>query len=286
MKQLIITSDDFGLSGGVNRAVEQGWKNGILTVASIMPGAAAFDEAVKIARRNPGLQIGLHLTLVQGRSVLSPAELPELVDTAGNFSNNPVSAGFRYFFDRGLYCQLKREIEAQIIKVVDAGIELSHIDGHLNMHLHPTVFRILVELMPRYGITTFRLARESLSENLRFDRERKFGKFFEKLIFGFLTDHARPELDRLGVRYASEVKGVLNSGRMTEGYILNLLEGLRDGLTEMYFHPGVLPDAEISRRMPEYRHQEELAAIVSPAVRGRLQELQIQVQNYRGEVKC
>lgn len=286
MKQLIITSDDFGLSGGVNRAVEQGWKNGILTVASIMPGAASFDEAVKIARRNPGLQIGLHLTLVQGRSVLPPAELPELVDAAGNFSNNPVSAGFRYFFDRGLYCQLKREIEAQIIKVVDAGIELSHIDGHLNMHLHPTVFRILADLMPRYGITTFRLARESLSENLRFDRERKFGKFFEKLIFGFLTDHARPELDRLGIRYASEVKGVLNSGRMTEAYILNLLEGLQDGLTEMYFHPGVLPDAEISRRMPEYRHQEELAAIVSPAVRGRLQELQVQVQNYRGEVKC
>lgn len=286
MKQLIITSDDFGLSGGVNRAVEQGWKNGILTVASIMPGAAAFDEAVKIARRNPGLQVGLHLTLVQGRSVLPPAELPELVDAAGNFSNNPVSAGFRYFFDRGLYCQLKREIEAQIIKVVDAGIELSHIDGHLNMHLHPTVFRILAELMPRYGITTFRLARESLSENLRFDRERKFGKIFEKLIFGFLVDHARPELDRLGIRYASEVKGVLSSGRMTEGYILTLLEGLRDGLTEMYFHPGILPDAEISRRMPEYRHQEELAAIVSPAVRGRLQELQIQVQNYRGEVKC
>lgn len=286
MKQLIITSDDFGLSSGVNRAVEQAWKNGLLTVASIMPGAAAFNEAVKIARRNPGLQVGLHLTLVQGRSVLPPIESPELVDAQGNFSDNPVSAGFRYFFDRGLYCQLKREIEAQIKKVLDAGIELSHIDGHLNIHLHPTVFRILAELMPRYGITTFRLARERISHNLRFDRERKFGKALENLIFGFLTDHARPELDRLGISYASEVKGVLNSGRMTEGYILNIIDGLQEGLTEMYFHPGILPDAEISRCMPKYRHQEELAAITSPAVRGRLQELQVRVQNYRGEVKC
>ena len=286
MKQLIITSDDFGLSSGVNRAVEQAWKNGLLTCASIMPGGAAFDEAVKIARRNPGLQIGLHLTLAQGRSVLPHIELPELVDAAGNFSDNPVSAGFRYFFDRGLYCQLKREIEAQIKKVADAGIGLSHIDGHLNMHLHPTVFRILAELMPRYGITSFRLARERLSHNLRFDRERRFGKTIENLIFGSLTDHARPVLDRLGITYASEVKGVLNSGRMTEGYILNMVDGLQEGLTEMYFHPGILPDAEISRRMPDYRHQEELAAITSAAVRGRLQELQIRVQNYRGEVKC
>jgi hopanoid biosynthesis associated protein HpnK len=251
-----------------------------------MPGAAAFNEAVTIARRNPGLQIGLHLTLVQGRAVLPQSEIPELVDAQGNFSDNPVAVGFRYFFDRGLYCQLKREIEAQINKVVAAGIALTHIDGHLNIHLHPTVFRILAELMPRYGIGSFRLARERLTHNLSFDRERKFGKTLESLIFGLLTDHARPVLDRLGIQYASEVKGVLNSGRMTEEYILKIIDGLQDGVTEIYFHPGLLPDAEITRRMPNYRHQEELAAITSPAVRQRLLELQLRVQNYRGEVKC
>jgi hopanoid biosynthesis associated protein HpnK len=286
MKQLIITSDDFGLSSGVNRAVEQAWNDGLLTGASIMPGAAGFDEAVDIARRNPGLQIGLHLTLVHGRGVLPPAEIPSLVDADGNFSDNPVTAGFRYFFDRGLYYQLKLEIEAQIKRVFAAGIPLTHIDGHLNIHLHPAVFRILAELMPRYGITTFRLAQERLSHNLRFNRERVFGKSLESLIFGYLTDHARPELDRMGIQYASEVKGVLNSGRMTEEYILNIIDELQEGLTEIYFHPGILPDAEISRRMPDYRHREELAAITSPTVRQRLRELQIQVQNYRGDVKC
>lgn len=286
MKQLITSADDFGLSSGVNRAVEQGWKDGLLTGASLMPGAAAFDEAVKIAKRNPDLQIGLHLTLVQGSGVLPPSEIPDLVNEGGNFSDNPVTTGFRYFFDRGLYCQLKREIEAQIVRILDAGIPLTHIDGHLNIHLHPTVFRILAELMPRYGITTFRLARERLAHNLRFDRERKFGKTIESLIFALLTDHARPELDRMGIHYAAEVKGVLNSGRMTEEYILGIIEGVQDGLTEIYFHPGILPDDEITRRMPGYRHQEELAAITSPLVRQRLNELQIQLQNYRGEVKC
>jgi hopanoid biosynthesis associated protein HpnK len=286
MKQLIITADDFGLSSGVNRAVEQGWREGLLTCASIMPGGTAFDEAVDISRRNPALQIGLHLTLVQGRGVLSPAEIPGLVDADGNFSDNPVKSGIRYFFDRGLYCQLKREIEAQIRHVLNAGILLTHIDGHLNMHLHPTVFRILAELMPLYGITSFRLAQERLLHNLRSDRERILGKALEFLIFSFLTDHARPELDRMGIRYASEVKGVLNSGRMTEEYILNIIDSVQDGLTEIYFHPGILPDAEISRRMPDYRHQEELAAIASPTVRQRLHELKIQVLNYSGEVKC
>ena len=285
MKNLIITSDDFGLSRGVNAAVEKGWRDGILTGASIMPGGAAFDDAVKIAGRNPSLQVGLHLTLLQGKSVLPHAQIPDLVDEAGCFSDNPVATGMRYFFDKGLYKQLKREIEAQIERVVEAGIPLSHVDGHLNIHLHPAVFGFLTDLMPRYGITSFRLSRERLFHNLRFDRQRHLGKAVERIIFGALANHARPLLKQLGIRYAEEVKGVLNSGRMTEEYLLQILDGLNEGLTELYFHPGLLPDAEISRRMPDYRHEEELAAIISPRVREKLAELHIVLCNYRGETK-
>ena len=284
-RQLIVTSDDFGLSNGVNRAVEQAWRRGILTCASIMPGAAAFDEAVQIARRNPGLQIGLHLTLVQGSSVLPPEKIPGLVDRSGCFTDNPVAAGMRYFFDRGLYCQLKREISAQIERVVDTGISLTHIDGHLNIHLHPTIFRILAELMPRYGITSMRLSRERLAHNLAFDPQRRLGKSIEQFIFGSLTRRSQPELDRLGIRYAAEVKGLLNSGHMTREYILNILDGLEEGMTEIYFHPGILPDAEITRRMPDYRHEAELAAITSPDVSQKLATLGIELVNYRGDRK-
>jgi hopanoid biosynthesis associated protein HpnK len=285
-RQIIITADDFGLSKGVNMAVEKAWQEGILTCASLMAGGAAFDDAVAIARRNPGLQVGLHLTLVQGRSVLPLSQIPGLVNEAGCFSDNPVAAGMRFFFDKSLYKPILREIEGQIQRVVEAGIPLSHVDGHLNIHLHPTVFAFLTDLMPRYGITSIRLSRERLAHNLRFDRQRRLGKTVERLIFGALAGHARPYLDRLGIRYAGEVKGVLNSGRMTEDYLLKIIDGLQDGLTELYFHPGILPDTEITRRMPDYRHEQELAAIVSPVVRQRLKELQITVQNYRGEAKC
>ena len=285
MKQLIITSDDFGLSPGVNAAVEKAWRDGILTSASIMPGAAAFDEAVEIARRNPGLQVGLHLTLVQGSAVLPTDEIPGLVDATGAFRDNPVAAGMRYFFDKGLYKQLQREIEAQIRRVKDAGVPVTHIDGHLNIHLHPTVFSFLQELMPRYGITSFRLSRERLMHNLTFNRERIAGKALERVIFGALSSQALPELKRMGIRHAGEVKGVLNSGRMNEEYILNILDGLEEGLTEIYFHPGCLPDSEITRRMPDYRHEDELAAITSLRVRQKLAALAIELTNYRGDRK-
>ena len=285
MRQLIITSDDFGLSTGVNTAVEKAWRDGILTCASVMAGAAAFEEAAGIARRNPGLQVGLHLTLVQGSAVLPPNEIPGLVAADGNFMDNPVAAGMRYFFDKGLRKQLKREIDAQIRRVKDAGIPLTHIDGHLNIHLHPTVFSILEELMPGYGIKSFRLSRERLLHNLAFNRERIAGKALERVIFGALSSHACSGLKRMDIRHAREVKGVLNSGRMSEDYILNILDGLGKGVTEIYFHPGILPDGEITRRMPDYCHEDELAAITSPLVRQKLAALKIELTNYRGERK-
>ena len=281
MKQLIITSDDFGLSSGVNRAVERAWCEGILTCASIMAGGSAFNEAVEIAKRNPGVQTGLHLTLVQGSSVLPPDKIPDLVNASGQFSDNPVATGMRYSFDKILYYQLKREIEAQIERAIDSGLRISHIDGHLNIHQHPTVFSILTDIMPHYGITSFRLSRERLLHNLRYNRERILGKTVESIIFGALSRNCLPRLKQLGIRYAGEVKGVLNSGRMTESYLLNILDGLHDGLTEIYFHPGLLPDAEITRRMPDYHHEEELAALLSPAIRSKMAHQGIDLVNYR-----
>ena len=285
MTQLIVNADDFGLSSGVNRAVIRGWQEGILTSTSLMAAGDSFHEAVLLAGRNPGLQVGLHLTLVQGKSVLPPGEIPGLVDDEGNFTQNPVLAGMRYFFLKGLRSQLHREIEAQLRKVRDAGISISHLDGHLNIQMQPVVFDILMELAPRYDITTFRLTRERLTPLLLADGERSMGKRIDAFIFDKLSHRSKPHLERQGIGFTEEVKGLLNSGRMTEGYLLPLLDDLQPGTTEIYFHPGCLPCAEITARMPDYRHEEELAALVSPSVIGKVKERGIRLVNYRGEEK-
>ena len=250
-----------------------------------MAGGDAFDEAVMLARENPGLQVGLHLTLVQGRAVLPAAEIPGLVNRDGLFTDNPVLAGLRYFFLKGLRSQLRREIEAQLGKVRDAGIPLSHVDGHLNIQMQPVVFDILMELAPRYGIASFRLTRERLTPTLLADGERSVGKRVDAFIFDRLSLRSRPHLDRMRIGYTDEVKGLLNSGRMTETYLLNVLDELLSGTTEIYFHPGCLPCAEITRRMPDYRHEEELAALLSQRVIRTLKERGIILMNYRGEEK-
>jgi len=280
-KLLIINADDFGISDNVNRSIIKGWQEGLLTSASLLVTGAAFDAAVALARENPGLQVGLHLALVQGRSVNRHAGFPALTDREGFFPNDPLLAGMRMFFLKPLRKQLVAEIEAQIVRFIETGLPLSHIDGHLNIHMHPTVFDILCRLMPKYGISTFRLCRERLGPELGLAANRAVGKAVDAFIFGRLANRCAPGLKMRRIGFADEVKGLLNSGRITEEYLLNSLELLQDGLTEVYLHPSDVDNP----LMPDYRHRDEAAAVLSPKVREKIRSLGIRLCNYRGEVK-
>jgi hopanoid biosynthesis associated protein HpnK len=285
MKQLIVNGDDFGLSSGANRAIIQAWQQGILTSASLMPGGSAFAEAVALARANPGLQVGLHLTLVQGQAVTDHPQFPSIADRRGQFNNDPVMTGLRFFFIKPLRRQIKAEIIAQIEAFQATGLPLSHIDGHLNIHMHPTVFNILAELMPQYGITTFRLSRERLGPELKIAPQRRLAKAIDAWIFGKLAARCQPVLDRLGIGYTAEVKGLLNSGSISEDYLLKALDQMPEGITEFYCHPGFHPDPELTRWMPGYRHEDEHGALTSPRVRDALRQRGIRLRNYRGDAK-
>src|SRR5271156_3085597 len=145
VRRLIVNADDFGLSHSVNEAVIRAHRDGILTTASLMVNESGFDEAVKLARGNPKLGVGLHLTLLQGHSALPPEKIPGLVNARGEFSNCPIAVGMNYFFKRGLREQLRAEIHAQFEKFHSTGLTLDHVNGHLHLHLHPAIFKILME---------------------------------------------------------------------------------------------------------------------------------------------
>ena len=78
VRRLIVNADDFGRSRSVNEAVVRAHREGILTTASLMVNEPGFDEAVKLAKENPRLGAGLHLTLLLGHPALPPEKAPFL----------------------------------------------------------------------------------------------------------------------------------------------------------------------------------------------------------------
>src|SRR5262245_33982288 len=89
-RRLIVNADDFGRSHSINEAVIRAHREGILTSASLMVNETSCSEAVSMAKQNPNLGVGLHLTLLMGHSALPQREIPGLVNERGEFLDDPV----------------------------------------------------------------------------------------------------------------------------------------------------------------------------------------------------
>jgi hopanoid biosynthesis associated protein HpnK len=256
MKRVIFSADDFGLAPEVNEAIERAHRDGVLRAASLMTGAGAFQDAVARARRLPELAVGLHVVLVHGRPVLPPSEVPDLVDERGEFLTDLVRAGMRFFFRPGVRRQIEAEMRAQFERFAATGLKLDHVDAQCHMHVHPTVFDLLLKVGRDYGMHAIRLPREP------FGGTRTIEPWVSLM---------RARARRRGIVSNDYVYGVNDVGAMTEARVLQMLECLPEGVTELFFHPATGPFAGADAGTERFAWAEELAALTSPAVREALQ---------------
>lgn len=258
-KNLIVTADDFGVAREVNEAVELAHTRGILTAASLMMSGGAIDDAVARARRLPSLRVGLHLVLIDGKPLLSPSAIPELVDARGRFPANAVTAGCNIFFSRSARRQLAAEIEAQFDAFRATGLPLDHVNAHHHFHLHPTVARLVFDIGCSHGVRAVRVPREPTSVLARVDaspRQREDWRAVHCRRLLGLCAHRR------GLMTPKSVFGLAWSGAMTKARIEGLLRHLPDGISEIYTHPATNDRFAGATG----RHADELAALIAPGL--------------------
>jgi chitin disaccharide deacetylase len=268
-QRLIVNADDFGRSASINQAVVRAHREGILTSASLMVNEPDAAEAIRWAQDNPKLGVGLHLALVCGRAALAPEKIPNLAGPDGQFSSHPVRAGLRYFFNPDCRRQLRAEIEAQFAKFHATGLPLDHVNGHLNIHLHPVVLRILLENAHRWGIKAMRLTRDPFFLNAQLASGQWSYRISHALIYTLLSAWARPKLALHGVRHTAAVFGLLQNGRVDGPFLDQLLRRLPHPEIELYSHPS----------LDQFRP--ELDALTNPAMRKLAHDLGIRLIRYQ-----
>jgi len=267
--RLIINADDFGLSREVNEAVIRAHTHGVLTTASLMVNEEGFEEAVELARSHPRLGVGLHLSLVCGRSALTHNQIPNLVDARQQFPDCPVSAGMKFFFDPRCRQQLEREVTAQFEKFHATGLTLDHVNGHLHFHLHPVVFSIVMRNALRWNVRHVRLTRDPLRLNARLADGRWGYRVSHWAIFAMLSGRAGRALARARIRHTRRVYGLLQHGHVAESFVVGLLERLPEGDSELYSHPS----------LTQFRH--ELDALLSAKVKATIAARGIELIRYQ-----
>jgi len=275
-KQAIITADDFGFSREVNAAVARAHRQGVLTGASLMVAGAARDEAARLAQDNPGLDVGLHLVVCRGSSVLAASQLHGVADASGRFGENPVVAGMRYFFNRRIRALLRDEIRAQIELHLKLTGTLNHIDGHLNFHVHPVIADMLIEFAAEYHVPCIRLPHEPVFTTLRLAGDHAPRKMIEAVIFRALSRRTRRMIGLRGIISTDQLFGLHQSGNLSEEYVIGVIKRLRPGLTELYFHPA----EDIGATPPSAQAQREVSILTSAWIRAAVEAAGIQLTNF------
>ena len=268
-RRLIVNADDFGRSSSINRAVIRAHREGILTTTSLMVNEPACAEAVDLARQNPRLGVGLHLTFLCGHSALPTAKIPGLVNSNREFTNNPAGAGFRYFFQRSLREQLRCEMHAQFERFRATGLELDHVNGHLHLHLHPMIFDLLMQDAEQLGVQRVRLTFDPFRLNLRIASGHLAYRALHVAIFHCLAARARPVIRHRGLAHTAHVFGLLQNARVDEPYVLALIPELPAGDSELYSHPS----------LDEFKN--EFDALISPRVRDQVTRLGVELIRYQ-----
>ena len=260
MRNLVVTADDFGAAREVNQAVETCHRDGILSAASLMVAAPFAADAVARAKAMPSLRVGLHLVLVEGRPILPPAAVPDLVDKGGHFRTDMARAGAAMFFRPVVRRQLAEEIAAQFEAFRATGLALDHVNAHKHFHLHPTIAALMLAIGRDFGARAMRVPLEPRAVLARIEPVPRAPVAALTAPFArALRRRAR----RAGVATPDQVFGLSWSGRMTAPRLKGLVENLPPGLSEIYLHPAT---AAYSGSAPGYAYAEECAALLDPAV--------------------
>jgi hopanoid biosynthesis associated protein HpnK len=276
-----VTGDDFGLSLPVNEAVSQAHQKGILTSTSLMVAAPEVNDAVACAKQLPDLNVGLHLVLSNGRSCLPASDIPDLVDSLGNFPNNLVINGIKIFFVARLKQQLKDEIRAQFEAFKATGLRLDHVNAHNHMHLHPTIFDAILEIGKDYGMDAVRLPEEKPLKALIDSHKEKITRFATWLFLKPFTSRMKKRLTENNIKFNTNVFGFHHTGHMNLDTLVRILPNLEDGLSEVYLHPATGLWDKIDPAAKDYEFEAEYKALIHPRIKRIIEKFSIELTSFK-----
>lgn len=245
--RLIVRADDMGAFRATNVACLETAQNGIATSIEVMVVTAWFPEAAKLLCENPGIDVGIHLTLTSEWDNVKWRPLthcPSLTDENGYFLPKMVPSknypGLAITERKWDIKEVEQETRAQIEMALKNIPHVSHISGHMgSTGFDPEIEKLMARLSEEYRLPV--IDRKGTMKKYNFgyigyqgpsktfaEKEVAFIKMLDKMEPGknyMFVDH--PALDN------EEMKTVGNIGSD------NVAKD-RQGVTDLYLSPKVI----------------------------------------------
>ncbi|MDD3905830.1 MAG: ChbG/HpnK family deacetylase [Candidatus Omnitrophica bacterium] len=262
MKYLIVSADDFGLSDSINHGIMRGCEEGIVTSVNVIPSGAAFYDAASLLRMCGIKELSAHLALTETAPVTDPDMIPGLLTQEGDFHKSYM--GFCFYFLRGaivrdeIYLELKNQLE----RLKTCGLPITSLSSHQHIHILPGIREIFIQLAKEYDIPSIRYLH---NDKLYYPYRAK--KIFRKMVLKFFDRGMKNAFDKAGICHTDNLLGFFDSGDIREELLLEMINSLKSGVTELVTHPGFI-SAEVLDRCIFHRNCEtDLAALTSRRVK-------------------
>ena len=288
MRRLIINADDFGLTEGVNRAILEGHRHGVITSTTLMANGGRFASAALSAQSVPELSVGCHVVLVDGEPLLSKEQVRSLLAKSGN-GNARLRQGFlelaRDNFRHKIHlAEVEAEAAAQIRTLQSAGISVSHLDTHKHAHMLPSVCHAVLRAARSCGVKAVRnpfvpLKPLAFAHLLR--RPKLWTRYTEVKVLRRYEAQFREMVAREGMITTDGSFGVLVTGALDESLFEAIIGSIPEGTWEFVCHPGY-NDTELDRIRTRLRssREKELAVLTSDRARDVLKKHGIDLISY------
>jgi chitin disaccharide deacetylase len=271
MGGLIINADDLGLSDSVNQAVLRLYERSAITGSSIIPAGRRFVEAAGMLKEKGIRETGVHLTLtgkfqpVTGKSFFS-GYMPLLASY--------YSGTFDLAWARG-------ELFAQVERVLEQGLEPTHIDSHEHVHMLPGILNAALEACREFNIRYIRFPLEDgFVKKINFSVK----DVLRHLALRVFAERAGKVIASSGTLSCGHFLGHFHSGRINARTLDFFLDNIGDGITELAVHPAVM-SRELLEDSPWHKNgQIEMEALLSEDWKEKLKKRGIRLISHKEAV--
>jgi predicted glycoside hydrolase/deacetylase ChbG (UPF0249 family) len=256
MKRLIINSDDYGRTPDISRGIREAHLRGVVTSTTCMMNLPTTASDVAIAlKETPELGMGVHLVLTMGKPIVTreAARFASITDENGNFFK------LDEFMERVSNFnveEVKTEWHAQIEAFIQAaGRTPTHLDSHHHSsYFTPDLFRGMLELAKEYDCA------------IRFPFTRDIPSELEET-----NKHIPALLREFNLRRPDAFYVDFYDEGATHEELLQLINNLPDGTSEIMCHPGHVDGAFVKESSYNKQRERELIILTDPSIREAIQ---------------
>lgn len=270
-KLLIINADDYGLSRPIVDACILAKRKGILNSVSIVSNTDddLFSYSVRMAKQM-NFDAGVHLRLCScplGKSRPITNLSKTFVDQQGHLKYGVahlIAASLRDSKRK----EIIRECEAQVKRVFDSGIRISHLDSHYYFSSAPALLRPMIKLCKKYQISYLRVPSQHIYLTGLFQR-----RVMNSLILKLMTVNQKQIIRSSGLQTSDYFFGILESGNLNKSVLAAILRKIKVGVTELNIHP--------SQKNTIFNERDQLEALISADIKSQIKKLGIKPVDFK-----